>query len=122
MTVRFANRIEKIRELMSSRNLDLLVVVNRENLIYFTGLTQIECLALLIPLEGEPCAVTLWLDADYVRQKSGFTTYGYLFPKESLAGKVVDRIKAYGFNEPRIGFERYFVDYNLYDALRYNFS
>lgn len=118
MKARYAKRIEKARKLMIEKDLDLLFVVNRENLIYFTGLTQIECLAVLIPREGEPCAVTLWLDADYVERESGLTTYGYYFPRESLASKVVERIKAYGFKVPRIGFERYFVDFAVYDGLR----
>lgn len=115
---RFANRFEKVQKLMAIENLDLLLVVNRENLIYFTGLTQIECLAVLIPREGDPCAVTLWLDADYVERESGLKTYGYHFPRESLAGKVVERINAYGYKKPRIGFERYFVDFAVYDGLR----
>ncbi|GEA18956.1 MAG: Xaa-Pro dipeptidase [Moorella sp. (in: firmicutes)] len=121
MGARFVDRFEKARRLMAEKNLDLLLVVNRENLIYFTGLTQIECLAVLIPREGEPCAVTLWLDAGYVERESGLTTYGYYFPRETLASKVVERIRAYGLKEPRIGFERYFVDFALYDGLRQAF-
>ncbi|WAM31817.1 aminopeptidase P family N-terminal domain-containing protein [Caldicellulosiruptor naganoensis] len=102
MAPRYAHRFTKIQALMAEKNLDLLVVVNRENLIYFTGLTQIECLAVLIPREGEPCAVTFWLDAEYVQREAGLTTYGYIFPKESLGSKLVERIKAYGFGAPRI--------------------
>ncbi|CEP66509.1 Creatinase, N-terminal [Moorella glycerini] len=37
------------------------------------------------------------------------------------ASKVVERIRAYGLKEPRIGFERYFVDFALYDGLRQAF-
>lgn len=121
MAARFFHRFQKIQALMGENNLDLLLVANRENLIYFTGLTQIECLAVLIPREGDPCAVTLWLDAEYVQQGSGLTTYGYLFPQESLGSKLVERIKAYGFRAPRIGFERYFVPYAVYEALRQSF-
>jgi len=106
---------------MQERGLDLLFVNNRENLIYFTGLTQIECLAIIIPREGEPCAITLWLDAEYVERESGIRTYGYLFPRESLGSKTVEVIKSLGYASPRIGFERYFVDFALYDALRQAF-
>ncbi len=94
---------------MAEQGLDLLFVNNRENLIYFTGLTEIECLAVLIHREGEACAVTLWLDKPHVEQQSGLLTYGYPFPRETLAGKCIERIRAYGFTAPRIGFERYFV-------------
>lgn len=53
---------------MAGRGLDLLFVVGRENLIYFTGVTQIECMALLIPEKGDPVAVTLWLDSAFVKR------------------------------------------------------
>ena len=122
MGPRFANRITNAQKLMTESGLDLLIVVNRENLIYFTGMIQIECLAILIPKEGDPCAVTLWLDAEFVSNESGIKTYGYLFPKENLVGKLIERIKAFGMKEPKIGFERYFVDYGVYDGLRQAFS
>ncbi|ABB13671.1 M24 family metallopeptidase [Carboxydothermus hydrogenoformans] len=121
MKDKLIHRIKKIQNLMAKKDIDILVVVNRENLIYFTGLTQIECMAVLIPLKDDPCAITLWLDADYVEQESGLKTFGYFFPKESLGSKVVERIKAYGFRAPRIGFERYFVPFAFYDVLRQNF-
>lgn len=121
MVPRFAHRFKKIQSLMAEKEIDILFVVNRENLIYFTGLTQIECLAIIIPREEEPCAVTLWLDAEYVERESGIKTYGYLFPRENLGSKVVEVIRSLGYESPRIGFERYFVDYALYDTLRQAF-
>jgi Xaa-Pro dipeptidase len=118
----FNQRIKNIQEMMIESNIDVLFINNRENLIYFTGLTQIECLAILIPREGEACAVTLWLDTAYVQQESGITTYGYHFPRESLADKSIERIKAFGYADPRIGFERYFVAFGVYDSLHKAFS
>lgn len=117
----YQRRIAKAQKMMAEQGLDLLFVNNRENLIYFTGLTQIECLAVLIPREGEACAVTLWLDTVYVQQESGITTFGYFFPRETIAGKCIERIKAYGFTSPRIGFERYFTAFGVFDALRQAF-
>ncbi|WP_371375175.1 M24 family metallopeptidase [Sporomusa aerivorans] len=114
----FKQRIEKAQQMMNEHDIDVLFINNRENLIYFTGLTQIECLAVLIPRQGEACAVTLWLDAAYVRQESGLTTYGYQFPGGSLADKCIEQIKAFGYLQPRIGFERYFVAFGVYDSLR----
>ena len=122
MTPIFEQRIKNAQQMMTDLNIDILFVNNRENLIYFTGLTQIECLAVIIPREGEACAVTLWLDAVYVQQESGMTTYGYHFPQENLAGKCIEQIRALGYTEPRIGFERYFVAFDVYDSLRKMFS
>ncbi len=121
MAARFADRVARAQSAMIRTNCDILVVTNRENLIYFTGVTQMECLAVLISRDGEACAIALWLDADYIREQSGLDTHAYFFPSQSLGEKIVERIKAFGFSEPSIGFERYFVDFAVYDALRSNF-
>lgn len=118
----YQQRFAKAQSLMEKMNIDVLFVNNRENLIYFTGLTQIECLAIIIPRQGDPCAVTLWLDAAYVQQHAGLTTFGYLFPQQSLVDKCVEKIRDYGYIKPRIGFERYFVPFGVYDGLRRAFS
>lgn len=122
MDGRLSRRFAKAQKAMREHSLDFLFIVNRENLIYFTGLVQFECMAVIIPREGEPCAVTLWLDKQYVEEQSGLSTYGYCFPRENLAVKVVERIKSYGVSNPRIGFERYFVDFAVYDGLRQSFA
>lgn len=117
----YCERLQRAQQMMADMKLDVLLVTNRENLIYFTGLTQIECLAIVIPRQGEPCAVTLWLDAGYVQTETGIKTYGYLFPGGSLAATLVERIAAYGYAQPCIGFERYFVGFAVYDTLRSHF-
>lgn len=122
MPARFAGRIERAQKAMAIAGLDVLVVTNRENVIYFTGVTQIECLALLIPKEGESCVVALWLDADYVREHSGLRTHAYFFPRQTLGPAICEKIRSFGYKDPRIGFERYFVDFAVYDTLRTVFS
>lgn len=121
MPARFANRIVRAQQAMTETGCDVLVVTNRENLIYFTGVTQIECMAVLIPRQGEPCAITLWLDADYVREQSGLVTHGYLFPRQDLGATLVKHIHSFPFADPVLGFEKYFVDFAVYDALRQAF-
>lgn len=114
-------RIRNAQAMMPELGLDILFVNNRENLIYFTGLTQLECQAILIPREGEACAITLSLDAGYLRSETGLATFGYEFPRETLVDKCIERIKAFGYASPRIGFERYFVAFGVYDGLRKEF-
>ncbi len=122
MAARYAHRIARAQKAMTEQGYDVLVVTNRENIIYFTGLTQIECLGVLIPREGEACAVALWLDAEYVQEHSGLPTRPYHVPKQSLGSVMASCIKTFGLHPPRIGFERYFVDFAVYDALRESFS
>ena len=118
----YKQRYEAAQKLMAEHDIDLLIVNNRENLIYFTGLTDIECLAILIPRTAPPFAVTLWLDVDFIRQETGLETYGYFFPRGSLVDTMIERIKAYGKENPTIGFERYFVSFSVFDGLRNAFS
>lgn len=104
-----SGRIKRTQEAIKSANLDMLFIVGRENLIYFTGSTQMECVALVIPREGEAAAVTLWLDVEYLRENSAIPNIeGYLFPTQDLVTKTVEVMKGYGFQKPRIGFEKYF--------------
>ncbi len=49
MVARFPHRIARAQKAMVEAGYDVLVVTNRENLIYFTGVTQIECLGVLDP-------------------------------------------------------------------------
>jgi Xaa-Pro aminopeptidase len=122
MPPKYICRIERAQQAMQKAGLDILVVNNRENLIYFTGVTQIECLCVLIPKQGEACVVALWLDADYVREQSGMITHPYFFPRQTLGPAIVNYMRDFDFIDPVIGFERYFVDFQVYDALRSAFS
>lgn len=122
MNLVYQERYSAAQRMMEKLDVDLLIVNNRENLIYFTGLTDIECLAVLIPRKASPCAVTLWLDVEYVHQQTGVDTYGYYFPRGSLVETMIERIKAYELENPKIGFERYFVAFSVYAGLRKVFS
>ncbi|MDK2823536.1 MAG: Xaa-Pro dipeptidase [Clostridia bacterium] len=115
----FKKRIEKMQEELKNNNLDMVLFTDRENLIYYTGLTNIECMALIIPAQGEPVSITLWLDVPYMRKYSAISNVkGYVFPASNLGAKVVEVIKEMGYSEPTIGFGKYFVEFSVYDALR----
>lgn len=118
-----SQRVNKAQLEMAKVNLDILFIVGRENLIYFTGNTELECMALIIPQEGDPVGVTLWLDVEYLKENSGLTNItGYVFPRQDLVSRAVEVVKSMGLNRPRIGFEKYFVDFIVYQGLRAAFS
>ncbi|MDA8227644.1 MAG: Xaa-Pro peptidase family protein [Desulfitobacterium hafniense] len=118
-----SQRIKRAQEAIQQTDIDILFIVGRENLIYFTGSTQMECMALLIPREGEATAVTLWLDVGYLKENSAVPNIqGYFFPAQDLVGQCVQIIKDYGFQQPKIGFEKYFVEFKVYEGLRNNFT
>ncbi|MGC8573613.1 MAG: M24 family metallopeptidase [Caldisphaera sp.] len=118
----FQNRIEKLQQLMRKNNINLLIVNNRENLIYLTGLLEIECMAILIPENDEVVAITLSQDVDFVQENSRIKTIGYYFPKETLGQKIVEQINKFKAKPFNIGFERYFVDFEVYEKLRNTFG
>ena len=116
-------RIQGMQEAMAKSNIDVLLLVDRENLLYYGGIEQIECMAIVVPREGTPEGVTLSLDIDWVRQNCALEKVrGYVFPHQTLAGGVVDIIKEMGYQDPVIAFERYFVGFAVYDTLRKNFN
>lgn len=119
LKVETSGRIRRAQAAIRAADLDLLFIVGRENLIYFTGSTQLECMALIIPKEGQASAVTLWLDVEYFKANTGIPNIkGYVFPTQDLVTKAVEVLKEYGLTKPRIGFEKYFVEFAVYDGLR----
>ncbi|HHW45142.1 MAG TPA: aminopeptidase P family protein [Desulfotomaculum sp.] len=114
-------RFRAVQKHLMEREIDLLLVVGRENLIYFTGTTQIECAALIIPVREEPLLVALWLDAPYLKEVTGLPVEGYVFPRENLGQRIARIIRRLGYQRPTIGFEKYFVEFSVFDALRQEF-
>jgi len=113
------NRVKRLQEELRKSDIDMVLFTDRENLIYYTGLTDMECIALIIPAHGEPLSITLWIDVPYFRSNSMITNVkGYIFPAGNLGAKVVEEIKKMGFAAPKIGFGKYFVEFSLYEALQ----
>ena len=112
-------RIRRFQKELAEQGFALALLTDRENLIYFTGLTQIECMAVIIPAFAEPIAVTLWLDTDYLAARGGIDNVkGYRFPSSNLGEKVVEIIKSLNYKKLKIGFGKYFVEFSVFDALR----
>lgn len=115
-------RIAALQDEMAGAGLDAVLFTDRENLIYYTGATQIECMAAIIPAKGEPVLCCLWLDAPYVKACSeADKLVGYRFPVSNIGEAIVDAMRDMGFTAPRVGFHKYFVDFPVFDALHHAF-
>jgi len=115
----YLSRIARMQGEMKRAGVDLMLFADRENLIYYTGMTNFDCLSMVIPLEGEPRIVSLWLDAAYVRSMvPSERVVPYLFPATSLGATTADVIRDMGYAGPRVGFGKYFVEFSVFDALR----
>ncbi|WP_366924351.1 Xaa-Pro peptidase family protein [Metallumcola ferriviriculae] len=119
MTKTSRNQIKKFQQAIEEQGIDLALFTDRENIIYFTGLTELACVAVIIPAKSEPIAVTLWLDAPYLKEKGAIeNVQGYRFPSSNLGEKVVQVIQGLKIKKPTIGFGKYFVEFSVFDALR----
>lgn len=114
-------RIKEIQARLKERSCDFLLLTDRENLLYFTDVTQFECMGMIIPQEGVPTVITLWLDVSYLQAELPFCkVLGYRFPEENLGLFIFKALQHYGIDRPVIGFAKYFVEFNVFDALRQN--
>ncbi len=111
-------RISKLQEHLNNLGLDAAVIMDRENIIYFAQMEDIEAGSLIVPAIGDPIFICLWLDARYVRDTTGIEVVPYFFPGENVSQKTADFVRDLGINNPKIGFTRYFISLNDYKCLR----
>lgn len=119
MIEKIANRINVLQKELRFLQLDVAVIMDRENLIYFAGIEDLEGGSLVIPASGEPMLFCLWLDAKYVKEKSGIeNVVPYVFPKENVSQKTADCVANLGIDKPRVGFTRYFISLKDFQCLQ----
>jgi Xaa-Pro aminopeptidase len=119
----YNKRILKLQGFMKEKNVDVCLIMDRENLIYFAGIEQIECMTLIVPQKGNPVGTTLWLDVEFVRENCFIDDIrGYVMPKESVATSTAAIINEMGYKDPVIGFERYFVSFSFFSEMNSKYN
>ena len=94
-----AKRIQALQKKLKELNLDAAMIYDRENLIYFAGIDDLEGGALAVPAEGEPELFCLWMEGDYVRQACGIEKVtGYVFPQKNQSMMMAEWLKAQNWN------------------------
>lgn len=114
----FINRISRLQAQLQAQSIDLMIICDRENLIYYTGLTEIECLGLMVPACGDPQIAAMTVDLPLLRTIPGICPlHGYMYGMGSLGATLADLVKALGIEKPRIAFTKYFVEVAVFEAL-----
>jgi Xaa-Pro aminopeptidase len=114
-----AKRIARLQAEMLKSRMDAVVFADRENLIYYADTVEVECMAAVIPAAGDPILCCLWLDAPYVKARSGADGIRtYKFPSEAVGSAIVGAMKDLGLDNSVVGFHKYFVDFPVFDAVR----
>ncbi len=112
-------RIHALQAKLKEMDLQAAMIYDRENLIYFAGIDDLEGGALAIPAEGEPELFCLWMEAGYMRQACGIEKVtGYVFPQKNQSVMMGEWLKARNWKAPKIGFTRYFISLKDYLCLR----
>lgn len=111
-------RIAALQAELKKLELDAALIYDRENLIYFAGVTDLEGGVLCVPAEGEAELFCIWLEAGHMHQATGLKTTGFYFPAENQSVRAARWLAALGRKAPRVGFTRYFISLKDYQCLR----
>lgn len=112
-------RIAALQTRLKEMGLDAAMIYDRENLIYFAGVDDLEGGALAIPAEGEPELFCLWMEAGHIREASGIRKVTpYVFPQNNQSTMMGAWLKTQGWTAPKLGFTRYFISLKDYQCLR----
>ncbi len=111
-------RIAKLQAVLKEKDLDAALIYDRENLIYFAGVDDLEGGVLCIPVTGEPELFCLAWDGVHMKETSGIDKVTpYPFPQESHSLKAAQWLKKQGYEHPKVGFTRYFISLKDYQLL-----
>lgn len=114
-----AHRVKALQAKLKSMDLDAAMIYDRENLIYFTGVDDLEGGALAVPAEGEAELFCLWMEAGHIREAGGIEKVTpYRFPSNNQSTMMGAWLKARNWKAPRLGFTRYFISLKDYQCLR----
>ena len=112
-------RIAALQARLRDMGLDAAMIYDRENLIYFAGIDDLEGGALAVPAEGEPELFCLWMEAAHVRETSGIRRVTpYRFPQNNQSTMMGAWLKGQNWKAPKLGFTRYFISLKDYQCLR----
>ena len=108
-------RIKALQTELVALGLHAAMMSDRENLIYFAGVDDLEGGALVIPAVGEPVLFCLWMDREHMLETSGIEkVIGFVFPQFNQSKMMGKWLEEQGWTAPRLGFTRYFVSLNDY--------
>lgn len=114
-----SKRIAALQEKLKELELDAAMIYDRENLIYFAGVDDLEGGALAVPAEGNPELFCIWVEAEHIRAESGIEKVTpFAFPENNQSTMMAAWLKAQGWKSPRIGFTRYFISLKDYQCLK----
>jgi Xaa-Pro aminopeptidase len=119
------DRVGRTLDRMTSQNIDALILFSREDIRYLAAFDQ-ACICLVIPKEGNPTALGLWLDIDEARRQSWVQDTRGFVPQyhlrigggEAQRRRLVEVLIEKGLSRGRIGIERGLLTLEMFDTLK----
>ena len=110
--------IERLQQELDALELDASFVLKPHDVFFLAGYASV-CSGVLVTTKQEPIFCTLWLDAPEAREQCSLERVGtYVFPEQSLVGRMIKMLKKQGGPEPkRIGIEKDFMQARQYELL-----
>ncbi len=115
-----AARIRRLQERLRENGLDAAMIYDRENLIYFAGIDDLEGGALAVPAEGEPELFCISLEAKHIIDTCGIekVTPFHFQRGDNQSFAMARWLKAQGWTAPKLGFTRYFISLKDFQCLQ----
>ncbi len=106
-----------IQKELDFNQIDVACILKPHNILYFAGYAPV-CSGVLIFPDIELFFCTLWLDAPEAKQFCTISNVtGYVFPRESLMGKMIETIKKKSPHPKKIGVEKDFMLLRDYEVI-----
>ena len=113
--------LEQMQRVMAAEDIDAAFLLKPHNVFYFGGYASV-CSGIVLFPDREPVYCTLWLDLPEAKQActiSKITTYVY--PKESLTGRMIQIAAKTKTGIGRIGVEKDFMQIRHLELLQSHF-
>jgi Xaa-Pro dipeptidase len=113
----FRDRHLKMAEALRSNEIDLACILKPHNVFYFAGYAPV-CAGMLLFPDEDPIFCTLWLDGPEARERCSLEGIAvYVYPRETLGGKLIELMRKRKVRPKRIGVEKDFILLRDYEAL-----
>jgi len=118
MRAQVASRISALQSALKDSQLDAALIYDRENLIYFAGVDDLEGGVLCVPAQGEAELFCLAWDGKHMRETCGIDRVTpYPFPQKNQSLMAAQWLKNLKIKAPKVGFTRYFISLKDYQCL-----
>jgi Xaa-Pro aminopeptidase len=117
----FRDRHIRMADTLRSKGIDAACILKPHDVLYLAGCAPV-CAGVLFFPDSDPIFCTLWLDGSEAGQACTIEKItSYVFPRETLASKLIEIIKKESPSAKRIGVEKDFMLLRDYEAMAKEF-